>query len=707
MNPSPTKPIVSYPTALVEDKELATIHDTRLPDYRAVEYGTPYPDQTKFPGLKLVYQAPLGDDDRMVRRVWAGDRQDQDLYNADLKYSGGSIEHPIIIRRYLFPEEGYISLPTGAPDSQYSGAFLVEEEITQPENRNGYIAVTRVFETIPGPELTGVVVTEKGQLAEITTQTVVPGTTVAPSALTVSASVRPDGKGKSVLEKVEVTELFGDKSFAIENPDPVPQKFRIAAPSTTVEETVEGTAAQPVLATGELAASEQQVTKFTKRTRKTSRSTTSLPVELTQTATTNEGLKATVEETLQVGDTSETPSATVSVESEAIGDGTYVVRKTTLPEVFDGKIVAAKKPEVIPERFRAAVPDATVSAIESASGVPNSISLGDDEVSKTEQRLTQHTKRVETVKRSFPTFPQLDGQTYDEVLNENLPYTEAILTAKPATVGAEATPLSDSEYLVKTLDIGAIKAKLQSLTYTLETEVNITLPDRLENFQVHWEKGESEGGAAGDPQRTMTWTAFSGVSYVTKKTDTASAQATIRPTFSYTLKRGYRGPAIAMEHIRFVSDPSTFSDSQFGQEWPVWNEAGGTIVFTGQSKSIRRTVKAVTSSYTSPGGGPTTNDTATTVLEDSTSGDISYHVAQIPPSIHGPISGSGSSHSASSTWGGASASVSVTGTAQGSIAASSPDSVSGGNFVVSKSFTPYKYGLWKVSVVTVDITRYL
>jgi hypothetical protein len=85
MNPSPTKPVVRFPTALLED-------------------------------------------DRMVRRVWAGDRKDQDLYNADRKYSGGSTEHPILVRRYLFPEDGYEPLATGTPDSQFPEAVVVEEE---------------------------------------------------------------------------------------------------------------------------------------------------------------------------------------------------------------------------------------------------------------------------------------------------------------------------------------------------------------------------------------------------------------------------------------------------------------------------------------------------------------------------------------------------------------------------------------------------
>jgi hypothetical protein len=261
---------------------------------------------------------------------------------------------------------------------------------------------------------------------------------------------------------------------------------------------------------------------------------------------------------------------------------------------------------------------------------------------------------------------------------------------------------------VKALNIEAIKSAIKSLSFVVDTEMNITLPDRLENFGIHWEKGESEGGAMGDPVRYFNWSAFSGVSTTTKRTDTAFAQATIRPTFSYTLRRGYRGPAKAKEHIIFVENPSSFNSSSYGSAWPTWQENGGTIVMTGQSKSIRKTIKTVSSSSISPGPGSQPNNTTGNItLEDSTSGDISYHIAQIPPCLHSQITGSGSSHSASATRGGASVSVSVNGTVNGTIPATSPSSISGDNYVVSTSHTPYKYGLWKVSIVTVDITPYI
>ena len=452
MNPSPSKPVVRYPTALLEDKELITIHDSRLPDYKALEYGTPYFDQNKFPGLKLIFQEPLGEDDRMVRRVWAGDRQDQDLYNADRKYSGGSTDHPILIRRYLFPEEGYTPLPTGTPDSQFPEAILVEEEVAQPENRNGYLAVTRVFETVPGPLLTGKLVTDKGQVATITTQVVAPGTTVTPSALTVSASVKPDSKGKSVLEKVEVSEVFGEKSFSKEVPDPAPQKFRVAIPATTAEETVAGTAAEPTLGTGELAKSEQQVTQFTKRTKRTARPKAALPKKLPQTATGQQQQKLYVEDTLQLGETQRRPSITVDVESEALGDGTYVVRTQDEVEIFTGDTFSAETNDPTPAKFRSKLPTRTEERTE--AGIARKPELRSGEVAKSFEQVDKHKVRRRTVKRPSEVLPVTLTQVETNQAGQKVSVTETLqkgdTSEEPtATSTIQSEALGDGNYVVR------------------------------------------------------------------------------------------------------------------------------------------------------------------------------------------------------------------------------------------------------------------
>jgi archaellum component FlaF (FlaF/FlaG flagellin family) len=451
MNPSPTKPVVRYPTALLEDKELVTIHDSRLPDYKALEYGAPYPDQNKFPGLKLIFQEPL-EDDRMVRRVWAGDRKDQDLYNSDRKYSGGSTEHPILIRRYLFPEDGYEPVPTGTPDSQFPEAVLVEEEVARPENRNGYLAVTRVFETLPGPLLTGVQITEKGQIATITTQVVEPGTTVTPSALVIGGSVKPTSKGKSVLEQLAVPEVFGEKTFSKEVPDPVPEKFRVAIPTETTEETVEGQAAAPTLVTGDIAKSEQQVTKFTKRKRATKRDRTKLPKKLTQIGTGTERRKKYIEETLQLGDTTRDTSPTVSVQSEAMGDGTYLVRTEDDVEIFTGASFNVEATDPTPQKFRNKLPIRTEERNEVGPAFKPELQPG--EISQSLDQLDKFNRRRRKVYRAIETLPVGLAQTETTSQGLKAAVTETLqrgdTTEQPsATLAIQSEALGDGNYVVR------------------------------------------------------------------------------------------------------------------------------------------------------------------------------------------------------------------------------------------------------------------
>lgn len=445
INTSHSKPVIAYPTPLLQDVEVITTHDARLADYRPLDYGTPYPDQVRFPGLKLIHQEPINGEDRTVRRIWAADRQNQDSYNADRKYSGGSTEHPILIRRYLFPEEDYTPLNTGTPDSQFPEAILVEEEVTQPENRNGYLAVTRVFETVPGPLLTGKLVTDKGQVATITTQVVAPGTTVTPSALTVSASVKPNSKGKSVLEKVEVAEVFPQKSFSVSNPDPVPEKFRIAVPAFTEEETEAGTSVSaPVLGVGEIEKRVEQLTAFTRRKRKTSRSKAALPKTLKQVATSDEQQKQYLDDTLQFGDTTRTPSVTVDVESNAQGDGSYVVRTTDEVEIFTGPSFSAEVEDSVPGKFRSQIATRTEERTEVGTARKPELKAG--EISKSFQQIDKFKVRKRVVKRNAQLYPVHINQVDTNEVKQKVLVTETLRLGVPTdTEEPSATTTIQSE----------------------------------------------------------------------------------------------------------------------------------------------------------------------------------------------------------------------------------------------------------------------
>ena len=199
---APDTPIRSFPTPNIDDLVVLVDVDSRLPGYKPLEYGTPHPDQTKFPGAKLVYQEPL-DDDRFVRRIYATDRVNQEAYNYAIRYSGGSDRHPVYIRTYLEPRDGYKPLPDHSPDPLFSGAVLVDEEADAAEGelKSRYLVVKRIFETIPGPLITSKEINEYGVIETITNQTVKPGVPPDPTGLFVTDSVISEDVSKSVRQR--------------------------------------------------------------------------------------------------------------------------------------------------------------------------------------------------------------------------------------------------------------------------------------------------------------------------------------------------------------------------------------------------------------------------------------------------------------------------------------------------------------------------
>ena len=420
---SPEIPVVSYPTPNLGDLLVVQDVDTRLPDYAPLEYGDLHPDQLTYPGLKLVFQSPLdlGSDYMWVRRVYSKDRQDEDAYNFAVKYSDSNPAYPIYVRTYTILRAEYLPLSSGSPDPVYPSALLVSEEVVRfkGDAEEGsldslYVKVLRIYETLPGPGVTRYETNEAGQTVEVTTQRKLQGPNYTPPTANALTAFSSEVAEENVITDTvrRLPEVFPAKVLSIEAPDPAPQKFRIAAPSTTTEEIVTGDAVQPVLLPGEFAKSEQQQTEFTKRTRKTSRPTTGLPKTLIQKATNEVKQLETISETLQTGDTLEAPTATQSIESEALGDGTFVVRKTSVPEVFDAKLHSAEKSDVVPIEFRGEKPLIVEETTELGQAV--AVTLSGNQVSKSEQSVTKFTKRTRNARRDLTTNATLLGEQIDQ-----------------------------------------------------------------------------------------------------------------------------------------------------------------------------------------------------------------------------------------------------------------------------------------------------
>jgi hypothetical protein len=207
MNPAPAKGIESFPTPVIDDVVISEIVNSWKGDYQPLEYGTLWkdvshaPNQGSFPEHKLVYQQPTSEDGKWVKRIWVNDRVNQDSYNYAIKYSAGSQDHPIYIRTYIVPRETYAPLLDGTPDPLFPGALLVDEEAVRNEGEldSKYITVTRVYETLPGPQVPTKRYNERGDLETVIVQTVPPFTPPDPDGLLVTGSqVVQEEMGKGV-----------------------------------------------------------------------------------------------------------------------------------------------------------------------------------------------------------------------------------------------------------------------------------------------------------------------------------------------------------------------------------------------------------------------------------------------------------------------------------------------------------------------------
>jgi len=162
-------------------------------------------DANKWPStLYLVYQAPTPDGE-FVYNTYANDRTlaSQDPWNYGLDYSANNPDFPITSRTYIVPRSQYSSTTLGSVDPVFGGTQIIAQQkmVELPDDnplRSRYVAVQRVYESIPGPVLTGQQLDSRGDIETITKQTVAAGT--APNAdgyLVTQTSVEPVDSVKS------------------------------------------------------------------------------------------------------------------------------------------------------------------------------------------------------------------------------------------------------------------------------------------------------------------------------------------------------------------------------------------------------------------------------------------------------------------------------------------------------------------------------
>jgi hypothetical protein len=498
-----------------------------------------------------------------------------------------------------------------------------------------------------------------------------------------------------------VPELFTAESYSAQRPDPVPEKFRILLPTESTEENIAGTAEMPTLVAGDLEATEQQVNVHVKRKRKTSRDATTLPKSLTEKATTNDKQVATITQTLQTGDTAVQPSATVDVQSEALGDGTYVVRKVEVPELFDGQAFSVQKPDTIPERFRVEIPTETESV--SKVGTATKPALASGELERSVQQSNKFVYREQITKRDLSndvSLPEVQRAyvegtvaNVNEKLSTNATIESGLLISESA-----ATPIGDGKFIVQTVKVNewpqlkssewdnelqvqvqkteqfvapsssftevntsyravnkdrSLKvteteptAALSSYVMSFPIQVDVRLPDVLKSISVVW----AEDLAAGN-YNSQWQGSSSGTSYGLTGSESASSEssASIKPELIIDIERPWGADVSATAYYFFLKGTNNvISESAFlskvssiagsAQRWPTFKPVSHTIVLTGGSAQVQAKVN-----WTAARSVSSSTSTSEKTEGQGTSYGVgtSLNAVTIPPTIHGAITISG------------------------------------------------------------------
>jgi len=410
--------------------------------------------------------------------------KDRDFYDAS--------RGPVQERRQLF-------VPTG---EEVGSLENVDGVITQTsyEPYNEFLSV-KIVQTyrVDGPQLIGKTTDNDGQLVTVTTQRrgALNYTPPNPTSTRTVEVNREDAE--SLVERiVDTPEIFKANTFSVERPDPIPQKFRVAVPIKSSQEIVEGDAKVPTLEEGEISKSQEQRNKFIKRVSSTSRDQAVLPKTLTGKATNNERQTVTVTETLQLGNTTEIPTATTTIESEALGDGNYVVTKTQVDEVFGAETYRKTKDDLTPQKFKAKQEESTVE--ENVAGIASgNITLGTGQFVKSEQQINKFVKRVSTTTRNTQNSERLDEKVITpegQLASRTITLANGIQTLTPSAtvVDGNIEELGDGRTVKTEIKIDKVFDSKQK-TITQATQI----PAKFLNGEIT-ETAEVQEGNVEEPE---------------------------------------------------------------------------------------------------------------------------------------------------------------------------------------------------------------
>jgi hypothetical protein len=308
-----------------------------------------------------------------------------------------------------------------------------------------------------------------------------------------------------VIETITVDDaaLLDDKSFTVSIPNVIPEIFRALLKTRTEGHIVAGTATEPTLGLGEFERSERQLTPLYKEVRFTVlEDIGSLPITFTGIKETDANKQVvTVSLTLELDSTTpSTPTATTDVEFKKLGNGLAVETIRTVPEVFSNDSYTKSILDLIPPKLRAVIPT-TESTIDSPGSPSTNPTLLTGELSRTESRLTEYTKRIKIVSLGAISVPVSvsDTQTTKDKQVATVVYT--LLTHGTSTAAVSALQDVSVEDLGNGYDVEtvtSVPSVFPAGSYT-KTIVDLIPPELRAQIPVVDTDVTSAGTASSNP----------------------------------------------------------------------------------------------------------------------------------------------------------------------------------------------------------------
>jgi hypothetical protein len=453
----------------------------------------------------------------------------------------------------------------------------------------------------------------------------------------------------------------------------------------------------------------------------------------------------------------------VSGSVQALGDGFTLKTQDTLPKVFNGKVFSIERPDPAPQKFRIEIPSKTEQ--ETVAGQVSEQSLIGNELSKSEQQVTEFVKRVSKTTRDVAASATLGGEVLTTELNGGIAEVietygdDAPLAAEFGTVSAEKENLGSGKFLIRKVVVNPEIRSGQTYDETFDVtipfnreivpagETDNTTPsdiqprDHLHSIKTTFDKEGAKENLLEKHVRAAeivnlslpnTLLGVSLASSVTRLdvlpkeslirgvtvTVNAKAELGFEVAPVVRIKNGYSGPAKAVKHYFFLPDDacdeSAILSKTGASSWPILKPQSGTIVV-----SVDKLKTLFSYQRSLP------DNLSEQKIEIP---EVELLTINIPPVITGAVSIAdrpGGILTARITileapkpppYGGSFPLVSEVLVANVSTSVirntfsqttSTPTTIPTGVYLYSSSVRPYKYGLVQVEAITVDFAPYV